>query len=227
MVACGRSDTPSANASVDDLLTLAQRRLGEDDIRGAIGAYRMALARDSTNARALNELGRIFALQSRDEAAQRYLRRAFQSYYEQGVKAWEESRDTTAARAAFRLAARALPNHPLAALRVGEIAEAAGDFEGAIGHYELAVSVNPRFAQSYIKLGSACLAANRLDQARSAFSKAVELNINALDAYLGLGRLASLDENWAAAEVEFQKALLIDPDSPVATEGLKKARARL
>ena len=65
------------------------------------------------------------------------------------------------------------------------------------------------------------------DRAEEQLSKGVEININALRGYLGLGEIYLQKEDWSSAAEQFRKALLISPDSPVAIQGLQKAKRNL
>ena len=68
---------------------------------------------------------------------------------------------------------------------------------------------------------------NQPDNAKTAFNRAIELDINAFRAYIGLGQLLMDERSWQAAYETFEKALLIDPQSPTAHSGLAKAMSNI
>ena len=222
LTACGPSDEePGAVATTTQLLDWSARRLAERELDKAIVGYRRALQRDSLAVTALLGLAHVYRLQERADPADLYRRRAFHVRYARGLD-WIAGGESDSARAV-----RIMPRHPLPHLRLGELRRAAGQIDSAIVHFEHAVEANPRFAESLIILGQAYVAAHRPADAQQAFGRAIEANINALDAYLGLGRILSEQREWAMALSHYEKALLIDPRSEPALQGLDQARSHL
>lgn len=227
LTACGPSDEePGAVATTTQLLDWSARRLAERELDKAIVGYRRALQRDSLAVTALLGLAHVYRLQERADPADLYRRRAFHVRYARGLD-WIAGGESDSARDNLEAAVRIMPRHPLPHLRLGELRRAAGQIDSAIVHFEHAVEANPRFAESLIILGQAYVAAHRPADAQQAFGRAIEANINALDAYLGLGRILSEQREWAMALSHYEKALLIDPRSEPALQGLDQARSHL
>jgi tetratricopeptide (TPR) repeat protein len=226
-LACGPSpEEPPAQATTPQLLDWAAGRAAAGELDKAIIGYRRALQRDSLSVASLLGLAEIYRLQERTGPADRYRRRAFHVHYGAGLD-WIVAGRPDSARTSLEAAVSIMPRHPLAHLRLGELKRDAGQVDSAIVHFEHAVEANPRFAESLIILGGAYVAADRLDDARDTFERAIAANINAIDAYLELGRLLGEQREWAAAVSHFEKALLIDPGSELALQGLDHAFSRL
>ena len=226
LVACGLTPEPAADATTGQLLEWATEQAAEGALGEATIGYRRVLQRDSLEVTALLGLAQIYKLQERDGPADLYRRRAFHVHYAEGL-AWAAKDVPDSALMALENAARVMPLHPLAHLRLGELKMAAGQTASAIENFERAVEANPRFAESLITLGQAYAASDRLTDATAAFERAIDANINALEAYLGLGRIFDGQQEWAAAADHFSKALLINPQSEPALRGLDRARAHL
>lgn len=226
LLACSSAnEEPAADATTEQLLEWAERRVAHGELDQATTGYRRALHRDSLDVTALLGLAQVYKLEERNESADRYRRRAFQVRYQQGLN-WISADVPDSARARLEAAILIMPMHPLAHLRLGELERDAGQTEAAIAHFERAVEANPRFAESLVLLGQAYLAGRRPVDAQGAFNRAIEANINAIDAYLGLGQIFSDKQEWAAAVSQFEKALLIDPKARPALEGLDRARSQ-
>ncbi|MFH1568278.1 MAG: tetratricopeptide repeat protein [Gemmatimonadota bacterium] len=224
---CSRSgDGAVPSASKDQLLQLGAASLERGEPAAAIASYRMVLHRDSLNVDALAGLSQAYRAQGRGYPADQYLRRAVYLTYTQGLAALE-SKDRDAARRAFERTLGLLPQHPLALIRLGDMARQDGLQPAAIEYYRRATGANPDYSEAYIKLGDACAAAGQTEQATAAYETAVQLNLNAFDAYVGLGRIYSLNGNWQMAADQFGKALLIQPQSEAARSGLARARQNL
>lgn len=226
LLACGGAEEPPVGATAAELISWASGRVDRGDLARGTAAYRMALQRDSLNVDALAGLARVYQLQNRTTPADTYRRRAFHLAYSGGLDLLA-SRQLESARAQFEAAARIMPDHPLAHLRLGDVLVEAGQPDSAVVEYERAVALNPGFSEARTSLAKAYLAAGRLLEARGAFEKAIESNINDLGAYVGLGQLLAGQGEWAAAASQFSKALLIDPRSDIARQGLESARAGL
>ena len=227
LTACSpSSEEPAADASAIQLLEWADRRLAAGELNRATSGYRRALQRDSLSVSSLLGLAQVYQLQERNDPADRYRRRAFHIHYQRGLE-WVSSGDPDSARARLEAAIEIIPQHPLAHLRLGELAQVAGQPNAAIAHFERAVEANPHYAESLIILAKAYTAGRLPDAAQVPFERAIEANINSLDAYLGLGQIFSDRDEWAAAVAQFEKALLIDPESGPARRGLDRARSQI
>jgi spermidine synthase len=84
---------------------------------------------------------------------------------------------------------------------------------------------NPRYAKAQSLLGVACAAARRLDCARRAFEASLRLTPGEPSPYLNLGIYYLDAADPATAASYFAEALALDAASPMAREGLARARA--
>jgi len=201
-------------------------RLSSGDASHAIASFRTALLQDSLNADAMAGLSRAYGLQEKVQLAAVYLRRASATAYDIGVAALDEG-DNERAGAAFNHVLDLVPRHPLALIRLGEIADRRGDQGRAIELFERAVEANPGYAESFVRLGHQHVLQRNAEKARTAFERAIEANINSPGAYMGLGDLLSNEGRWAAAVEQYDKVLLINPQSQAAKTALKRAREQL
>ena len=223
---CGPSDEVPAEAGIAELLAWAQRQRAADRLDRATEGFRRALRQDSSSVEALTGLAGVYEAKGLSELAEQYRGRAFFIHYSRGLE-WLAKDRPDRARSAFGQAHGVMPNHPLALLRLGELAQAEGRQDSAIACFQRAVAANPLYSESSILLGKALSSAGDTDGARQAFERALEININALDAYLGLGALLAEESRWLEAADQYEKALIVDPRSEVALLGLEQARARL
>ena len=225
-LACVDDDTPSATASLPELITHAERRFHDGDLNSATASYRRALHKDSTSTVAMVGLARVYEVRGRIDLADRYRRRAFHLHYRIGTAA-RAAGDGVAARIAFDAAASAMPNHPMAPLKIGEMLLEAAQAESALVYLEKAALADPRFVDARMKLGTALLQVGRTEEAQASFEAAIELNINAVDAYLNLGEIYAGRGEWAQAAAHYDRALLIRPSSELARQGLQAAMEHL
>ncbi|MFC1525350.1 tetratricopeptide repeat protein [Candidatus Latescibacterota bacterium] len=227
LTACSReTELPLPDVTTDDLLERGQGELANGTAAAAISSFRMVLHRDSLHAEALAGLAQAYRMQGKRRPAARYMRRAVSQTYAAGLTALHDG-DSTGAATRFRYALRLHPKHPLAPLRLGELARAKGDLDKAIELFQQAIEVNPEYSESFLKLGDAYAETHRPTEAREAYERAIELNINTFGAYMGLGRLHADEGAWSLAADNYGKALLIQPGSTEARAGAARARQNL
>ena len=195
-------------------------------VADAIASFRMAMHQDTLNPKVYARLSRAYSAQNKKVAADRYLRRAMNITYVEGIRALEAGDDSTAI-ISFENTLDIFPRHALALNKLGDILHARGQDQEALLYFEKAAEANPGFAATFVKLGQAYADLYQTKKAKEAFGKAIELNINALKAYMGLGQLYLDERAWAIAIEQFDKALLINPYSPAAHVGLAKAQSNL
>ena len=199
-----------------------QDQLENEDYLGAIASFRIILQIDSLNVDALSGLAETFHRQKKTALAGIYRRRATYLTYTQGRNALANNKLSDAI-AAFDRTHSIEPHHPLASIGLGEIALKRGRREEALEHFKNATESAPDYSRGFVHLGSALADLNRLSGAKTAYDRAIALNINALEAYIGLGEvLIALGEPLLALE-QFDKALMIDPESAAAKSGRVKA----
>lgn len=225
-LSCGPPDEVPAEAGTEELLAWARGQRDAGRLDSAVEGFRRALRQDSSSVEAITGLAAAYDAKGLDGLAEQYRRRAFSIHYGQGLE-WLGSERRDRARSAFGRALGVMPDHPLALLRLGELAQAEGRLDSAIAWFERAVSANPGYSESSILLGQALARAGDAERARQAFERAIENNINALDAYLGLGALFAEESRWLEAAAQYERALRVNPGSEVALRGLEQARTRL
>ena len=207
-------------------MAVGEARLAAGDPLRAISAFRTAILQDSLNADALAGLSRVYEVQKKMGLADVYMRRAQAIAYESGVASLENGH-LEKAREAFQYTLEMMPWHPLALIRLGEIAAREERAQEAIEYFERAAAANPQYAESFIRLGNLHALSRDYVAARTAYERAIAVNINAREAYMGLGDLLSSEGKWAAAAEQYQNVLLIDPESSVAKSGLNRVKQHL
>ena len=227
LLACSQADY-SDKQPLDPagLVEQGKLRLSDGDASRAIASFRTALLQDSLNSEAMAGLSRAYGLQKRVELAAVYLRRASAAAYEIGIAALD-SGEYERAEAAFNHALDMVPRHPLALIRLGEIAGRKGERIRAIELFERATEANPGYAEGFVRLGSEHALQQDPEKARAAFERAIEVNINSPGAYMGLGDLLSSEGRWVDAANQYDKVLLIDPQSEAAKTALRRVRDQL
>jgi TolB-like protein/Tfp pilus assembly protein PilF len=93
--------------------------------------------------------------------------------------------------------------------------------ETAIRYYEEAIKKDPMFARAHAALaevsyGRAQLQPERLEAAKTAAQQAVSLDSSLPEAHAALGMVRMLEWDWRGSEAAFQRAIDLDPNSPLA-----------
>jgi Flp pilus assembly protein TadD len=99
-----------------------------------------------------------------------------------------------------------------------------GDAAQASRLAERAAAIDPGYAPVYDLLGAAYTRLDKPDQARAAFEKSLSFDAHDSTAYTNLGLLELAAGNRHAATRYFAEALWLAPESPVAREGLARAK---
>lgn len=219
----GCSETPS---TPEQHITQGDQLLSAGNAAEAVAAYRMALHQDTLNPTVLARLSKAYKAQRNPVAADRYLRKAMNIPYEQGISALQVGNDSLAI-AAFMRTLDIFPQHPLALNKLGDIYLAREQIDQAIIHYEKSAEANPSFADTWVKLARLYSSQNEIEQAKKAYLRAIEINLNSYRSYLGLGQIYLDEQLWLDAAEQFDKALLIDPHSTAARAGLNEAKTHL
>ncbi len=95
-----------------------------------------------------------------------------------------------------------------------------GDAEQAVRHAESAIAIDRKYAAVYDLIGAAFTTLGQADRARDAFMTSLRFNAHDSTAYANLGVLELRAGNYEAASDYFAEALWLEPDSPMAREGL-------
>jgi tetratricopeptide (TPR) repeat protein len=94
----------------------------------------------------------------------------------------------------------------------------------AVKEAERAATLDPEYAAVYDLLGAAHTRLGHAAEARQAFEQSLRRNPHDSTAYANLGILELQAGNRAAAANYFAESLWLEPDSPVARQGLNEAR---
>jgi tetratricopeptide (TPR) repeat protein len=100
------------------------------------------------------------------------------------------------------------------------------DSRGALTLAERAIAANAGYAPVYDLAGAAHTKLGDTAAARRAFEASLGFNAHDSAAYANLGLLELTAGNRAAAADYFAEALWLDPESPLARQGLAQARGR-
>jgi tetratricopeptide (TPR) repeat protein len=98
-----------------------------------------------------------------------------------------------------------------------------GDAAAALQFAEAAVAVDAGYAAAYDLIGAAHARLGQRDRARQAFLQSLEFDAHDSTAYANLGILALEERKVSRATDFFAEALWLDPESPLAREGLRRA----
>ena len=143
-----------------------------------------------------------------------------------GALTWNQTRTWRDSETLWRHALRINENSAFAHVGLAMVANAQGDFEGAVLHYGRAVEINPRYDEGFNNLGNALLRVGRIDDAMRQYEHALSLNPTFAEAHNGLGSvLAQRGNVWEAIE-HYQRALAAKPDYAAAHNNWGVALAR-
>lgn len=207
-------------------LAEGNRHLAAERFDEAIRAYRMVLAADSLDHRALGGLARAYRAKENRAAADIYLRKAVRQTYIVGLEA-QQAGETAKAIAAFEQLLEVYPDYPLALNRLGDIYRQQGKAERALAYYQQSQQADPEMPQTQVAIGTLLSDMGRTEEARRAFQRAIELDINRIDAYMGLGRLYAAERQWQEAAAQFANALKVDPQYAEGRTALLEAQSNL
>jgi spermidine synthase len=193
----GLANAAPANATVR--VELSRVRAAAGDFDGAIAAASEARRLDPDDPRAAEQLASVFADMG-DAARLEPLAGALVARY--------PDRDDGRYYQAAALLLRGRP------------AEAA-DFARRL------LAVNPQHAKAQNLLGAACASTGQRECAERAFEASVRLNPRDPSSYINLGLFYLEAANPGGAADYFAEALALDPSSPAARDGLRRAHAGL
>jgi tetratricopeptide (TPR) repeat protein len=93
-------------------------------------------------------------------------------------------------------------------------------YERAVADCRAAISLNPRHSYAYNNLGTALLGLGQLQNAIDAFTKSISLKANFIYPYLGRAKALAASGEREAARRDYEYALIIDPNSQEAKDGI-------
>jgi len=217
----------SEPGDVDALVGLAESCLEINQIAKAQEAAQGAFSRDSTNVHARLALARV-GLEVRDKALRQqalYLyatlpdsvRLTARDYARIGAS-HADNKNYPKAQEYLNKALALDPQEPEVHFQLGMVDMGTNKPDSAIVHLEKAVSLKP--SELYLlNLGVAYLRAKQPEKARPAFRKAIAINAKFVPAHVLLAQALSSDSLYAA-EVEYRKALELDPKNGAALRGM-------
>ena len=165
-----------------------------DCVDEAAALLHRAIALDTGDAGAYNDLGNVLQAAGRVDTAIAAYRRAVEIDPERAVahvnlsQALRAKGDLDGAAEALGRAAVLRPNHVGTVLRIGLVHHAKGDLEGAEHAFRQALSIEPENAESCFALGNVLYAQGRLDDAVEAYGRAAMLRADILDASFEVGK---------------------------------------
>jgi superkiller protein 3 len=194
-----------------DLMVASQSR---DDKRLAIARYNAARAHAALGRgdEAIREYEAALTLRPRFPEAQNNL----------GMILLDRERFEDAA----KLFQKAVAAHPLLAAAhygLGVALQNLGDNTNAAMCYQKALALNPDFYASWVNLGLICYAIGSADVAVHCYNEAIGLNAENAELHFQLGLAYMMLEQFADATRAFTKALELQPDFPLAKDGLEEA----
>lgn len=136
-----------------------------------------------------------------------------------------ENKQSAAARQVLERVLELNPKSPVALRQLGELELMAGEYLNAAAHLKSAREARPEDATIAYDLGLALEKTGDLEGAREALETSLKLTPSQLPARVLLGNVYLGLKNFAAAEDQFEAALLIEPNSAEAKQGLAKVRA--
>jgi tetratricopeptide (TPR) repeat protein len=93
-------------------------------------------------------------------------------------------------------------------------------YERAVADCRAAISLNPRYSYAYNNLGTALLGLGQFQNAIDAFTKSISLKTNFIYPYLGRAKALAASGEREAAKRDYEYALIIDPNSQEAKDGI-------
>ncbi len=230
--------------SAEAWMLLGNQYYAEGALDAALFAYKQAVEKAPTDAKALYGLGRVQlkiglvnpAIENLKRAlaldagylpiyltlARAYLELAGQAE-DPGVAALERAKALSVLKDAERLA----PDDPAVYNQEGVVYQAMGRRDKAIAAFKKALAKNPGEPTVLYNLAMVYLASGKLDEAIAAFEKAVKANPK--DPYLRAryGALLAVKGDYPAAQKALEEAVLLDPTNSLAWNYLGQVRLKL
>ena len=192
----------------------------------AIGAYRQALALDSTDVNTLNNIGFLHARMGRPDSALKHYRTAAlqdstvaEVHYNAGVS-FVTVGAFGDAQAAYERAVRHDHRHVEAFNNLGALFERRGRAEAAHDRYERATAIDSTFVPAWINVGRTRFMMGRFDDAAAAYRKALELKPDLTDAHTDLASVYAEAGDLDRAIHHLERATGLAPDSRRAKDNL-------
>jgi len=94
------------------------------------------------------------------------------------------------------------------------------DLNGAEEAFQKAAELDHSNADALVKLGQVQAAKGSVDQAIATYKKSIQENPREASFYILLGQLYETKQDWETAKSDYQKALDLRPDNPLASNNL-------
>jgi tetratricopeptide (TPR) repeat protein len=112
------------------------------------------------------------------------------------------------------------PNSPASHFLRAQAEQASGNSSSAKAALQKAIDLNNRFSDAYNQLAQLQASAGEVDAARATLAKWVQNTPYELGAYIATGTFEEGQKNFDKAQAMYQKALELNPNSPVAANNL-------
>jgi tetratricopeptide (TPR) repeat protein len=97
-------------------------------------------------------------------------------------------------------------------MKMAEIHELAGNYEGAADEYQAIIELAPTLAEAYVGLGNSLNRLDRYAEAAEAYRRAADLEPDDYNARFNLGVTLARAEKFEEAAAELEKAAALEPD---------------
>jgi len=218
----------SEPGDVEALVGLAEACLDINQIAKAQEAAQGAFSRDSTNVEARLALARV-GLETRDKALKQQalylyatlpdsIRLTARDYARIGAS-HSENKNFPKAQEYLNKAMALDPQEPEVHFQLGMVSLRTNKPDSAIVHFQKASSLKPNSELYLLNLGVAYMQTKQNEKARPEFRKAIAINPKFVTAHVLLAQALSSDSLYAA-EMEYRKAIELDPKSGAGYRGL-------
>lgn len=206
--------------------SLAHALKDNNDLPGALAAYRRAAELQPQNADVQYDLAEALRAAGELRAAAEAYRRAAALNPKSGELQTSlgnvliEIGDVAGAVAAYRQAVRLTPGSAVARNNLGVALLQAGDSLGAEQEFRQALNIQPGLALALNNLGELMLSRDRLDSAELLFRRTIASQPEYVLGHYNLGVVLQRQGRFAAAESAFRQALRLMPDFAPARQRL-------
>ena len=104
---------------------------------------------------------------------------------------------------------------PRAQLASGEVLLGLGESKQALAQFQAVQSDETYRARAYQGMALSLMALGDFSTAKSQLDRAVEADPNLWRSWMALGRVYDGNKNWTEAEAAYEKALAVQPESPI------------
>ena len=212
---CGIEDS-----DIKKPLAIGDEYFKKEQFGKAVGAYRLALHKDSLNYVIWGRLAKAYSAQGNKNAADVYLKKSTSGFLRAGQDAIDSGSDSLA-QTYYSNLLELDPLNPMAYVFLGDIYYRSGDTSKALSSYLSAVKIDSTNYNTWFRLGEVYRKSMNNISAANAYKKAIQININSYLSYMALGSIYLADNKLVLAKNSYQKALLVKPDLVSAQSALE------